>query len=233
MQLFYTTSIENNFVLFDEEETRHLVVLRKQIGDHIHVTDGKGNLFQCEIVELTKKKVTASVLSVVDTQPARNPIHIAIAPTKNMDRLEWFLEKATEIGLGAVTPMLCKRSERTKLRLDRLDAILLSAMKQSLQYQKPKLSEVVDFQSFIKNTPSDCIKLIAYCNDDSVQAISSVYEQNKPVLILVGPEGDFTPEEVKAAFAAGFIGVSLGPNRLRTETAGLMACMELNFLNRP
>jgi 16S rRNA (uracil1498-N3)-methyltransferase len=232
MQLFYTTSIENNFVLFDEEETRHLVVLRKQIGDNIHVTDGKGNLFQCEIVELTKKKVMASVLSILDTQPLRNPIHIAIAPTKNIDRLEWFLEKATEIGLGTITPVLCKRSERTKLRLDRLDAILLSAMKQSLQFQKPKLSEVTDFQTFIKNTPTDCLKFIAYCNDDSVRAISDVYTKNQPVLILIGPEGDFTPEEVKAAFAQGFIGVSLGPNRLRTETAGLMACMELNFLNR-
>ncbi len=232
MQLFYTTSIENNFVHFDEEETRHLVVLRKQIGDHIHVTDGKGNLFECEIVELTKKKVMASVLTLKDTQPLRNPIHIAIAPTKNMDRLEWFLEKATEIGLGAVTPIICKRSERTKLRLDRLDAILLSAMKQSLQYQKPILSKDIDFHAFMKNIPSETIKLIAYCNDDSVQNIKDVYQGGESVLILIGPEGDFTPEEVALAFANGFKGVSLGPNRLRTETAGLMACMELNYLGR-
>ena len=232
MQLFYFKSSENNFAFFDEEETRHILVLRKQIGDQINCTDGKGNLYKCELVEVSKKKVNATIIELVAVQQHKSVVHIAIAPTKNIDRIEWFLEKATEIGLAAVTPILCKRSERTKIRLDRLDNILLSAMKQSLQYLKPKLSDLTDFQHFIKNISSETIKLIAYCNDDNVAAIKDVYTIGKPVVILIGPEGDFTPEEVKAAFAAGFVGVTLGPTRLRTETAGLMACMELAYLNR-
>ena len=241
MQLFYTKNIENNLAIFDEEEARHATqVLRKRVGDALHLTDGLGNLFEGEVLEIGKKTF---VVGIKKTIAAYNKsdfhLHIAIAPTKNIDRFEWFLEKATEIGIDEITPLICKRSERTVIKPERLRGVLLSAMKQSLKTYLPKMNEAVDFQRFMKQDFSLYEnKFIAYCNDDSIKTLAQIYSESKAkyekptnCVILTGPEGDFTEGEVSAAFAANFKGVSLGKSRLRTETAGVVACHTINLLN--
>ena len=234
MQLFYTTNIQNGLAILDEDEVRHTVqVLRRKVGDAMQLTDGKGNLYEGEIVELGKKIGVVSIKKTIEAYNKRPfHLHIAIAPTKNIDRFEWFLEKATEIGIDEITPLICKRSERTVVKQERLNGILISAMKQSLKTYLPKLNEAIDFQQFMKNNFSQVKnKLIAYCNDDSIRPLSIAYQKQQNSVILIGPEGDFTEGEVGMAFEHHFIGVSLGKSRLRTETAGLVACHTVNLLN--
>ena len=260
MILFYTKNIQGNTAVLEDEEARHATqVLRRKIGDAMQLTDGLGNLYSGEIVDITKK---SCIIGIKETQAAYNKrpvhLHIAIAPTKNIDRFEWFLEKATEIGIDEITPLLCKRSERTIIKPDRLNGILISAMKQSFQTYLPKLNEVLDFQKFMKQDFSQYNqKLIAHClsisdfgfqisdlNSQSEQSeirnpkseiekppLSKTYQKGKNVVILIGPEGDFTEHEVGLAFERSFKGISLGHNRLRTETAGLVACHTVNVLN--
>ena len=235
MQLFHTTNLASNLAYFDEEETRHLQVLRKRIGDALHFTDGLGNLYESEIIEIGKRQVITSITKTTTEYKKRSySLHIAIAPPKNIDRLEWFLEKATEIGIDEITPLLCHRSERARLRLDRLNGILTSAMKQSLQAKLPKLNDLTDFSTFLKNTNvADCAaqKYIAHCDYDNPKTIRDTYIKGAASCILIGPEGDFTDEEVKKALTIGFEGVSLGANRLRTETAALVSVNQMAFLN--
>ena len=234
MQLFYTTNIQNGLAILDEDEARHTVqVLRRKVGDAMQLTDGKGNLYEGEIVELGKKTGVVGIKKTIEAYNKRPfYLHIAIAPTKNIDRFEWFLEKATEIGIDEITPLICKRSERTVVKHERLNGILISAMKQSLKTYLPKLNEAIDFQRFMKNDFSQMKnKLIAYCNDDSIRPLSIAYQKQQNGVILIGPEGDFTEGEVGMAFEHHFIGVSLGKSRLRTETAGLVACHTVNLLN--
>lgn len=234
MQLFYTTHIHNDLAFLGEDEARHATqVLRKKAGDPMTFTDGNGNLYEGEIIDIGKKTCTISIQKKIEAYKKRSfNLHIAIAPTKNIDRFEWFLEKATEIGIDTITPLICKRSERTVIKHERLVGVMVSAMKQSLTVHLPQLNDSIDFQTFIRTAfPEKTQKLIAYCNDDSISLLSNEYEKGSDCVILIGPEGDFTEIEVGTAFAQGYKGVSLGDNRLRTETAGLVACHTVNLLN--
>jgi 16S rRNA (uracil1498-N3)-methyltransferase len=234
MQLFYTTDIRGNLAYFDETESRHLTqVLRRKVGDTVQFTDGHGQLFSGEIIEVGKRNcgvVIQETTTNFEARPFR--LHIAIAPTKNMDRLEWFLEKATEIGIDEITPLICKRSERTVVKTERLKGVLASAMKQSLKAYLPIINEATDFSQFMKQSFAENEqKFIAYCNDAERHPLSTQYEKSKNCVILIGPEGDFTEAEVAMAFKQKFVGVSMGNSRLRTETAGVVACHTVNLIN--
>ncbi len=232
MILFYTTSIQGNHVLLEAEEARHCTqVLRKSVGDIIHVVDGKGVLYESKIIEIKKKACLAEILSTTPNFNTRTfHLHLAIAPTKNMDRLEWLVEKATEIGISEITPIVCHHSERRKLRIDRLEKKALSAMKQSLKAELPIIHELTSFKDAIASSKENTIRLIAQGNQN--KRIQNNYIAGQPVYILIGPEGDFSEKELQLAAAAGFQGVHLGKSRLRTETAGLVACHTLNLLNQ-
>ncbi len=223
-QLFYTQKIENGFAYFDEEESRHLVaVLRRKVGDRLQLTDGRGFFYEAAITETGKKHVLASILSTTEVNPATLPaLHLAIAPTKQIERIEWLLEKATEIGIAEITLLHCQRSERDTVRLDRLEKVLVSAMKQSLRANLPKLHPLIRFQQFIGKVQADQ-KCIAWCADTPLPHLKTILLPVKSTLVLIGPEGDFSPEEVRLAKENGFTEVSLGAARLRTETAGLLA----------
>jgi 16S rRNA (uracil1498-N3)-methyltransferase len=231
-QLFFTQKIENGFAVFEEEEGRHLVsVLRKKVGDLLQFTDGQGFFYEAELSDAGKRQVLARILSKTAAAPlCAGKLHLAIAPTKQMERLEWFLEKATEIGVDEITPLLCKRSERDTIRLDRLEKILASAMKQSLRAWLPKLNQPTRFQDFIKKT-GEAQKRLAWCSEEPLPHLKNTIAPDKTTVIAIGPEGDFTPEEVELALANGFQGVSLGTARLRTETAGLLAVTLFNVVN--
>lgn len=232
-QLFFAPIIENGFARLDEEESRHLLtVLRRKTGDHLQLTDGKGFLYEAELVEVGKKHATARVLSRVADPHARPlRLHIALAPTKQIERFEWFLEKATEMGIETITPLLCKRSERETVRIDRLEKVLHSAMKQSLRGFLPQLNDLTPFAKLVKSA-GETQKHIAWCAETPLPHLQSVLSTGGgDALILIGPEGDFTPQEVRLALDHGFTGVNLGSARLRTETAGLMAVAVANLLS--
>lgn len=231
MQLFFTENIIDNLATFDKEEARHVQVLRKKIGDVLHFVDGVGGKYEGEIIEIHKKQVVLSILQHTKAYNRRDfRLHIAIAPTKNINRLEWFLEKATEIGIEEITPILCEHSERKKIRTDRLNKILMSAMKQSLKAELPKLNELTNYEDFIKQKKDDA-KFIAYCNDDALSHLKKEYSPSENVTILIGPEGDFSPKEIKLALENEYRGVSLGKSRLRTETAGVVASHVIGMMN--
>lgn len=223
-QLFFTQKIENGFAHFDEEESRHLTtVLRRKVGDALQLTDGRGFFYDAEISETGKRHVLARITATISAEATHaTPLHLAIAPTKNIERIEWLLEKATEIGIDEITLLQCQRSERDTVRLDRLEKVLVSAMKQSLRAHLPKLNPMTRFQQFVKTTPAD-LKYIAWCADTPLPHLKTQLQPGKNTLVLIGPEGDFSPEEVQLAAENGFTGVSLGAARLRTETAGLLA----------
>lgn len=229
-QIFYTPRVENGFVYIDEEESRHLTtVLRRKIGDRLQSTDGNGNFYETELSEISKRHALARIIACTPAPPDRPfKLHLAIAPTKQMERLEWFLEKATEIGVDEITPLLCQRSERDTVRLDRLEKILVSAMKQSLHARLPKLHELTRFQAFVKKC-TEPGKYIAWCADSPLPHLKNIIQPNGDMVIAIGPEGDFSPEEVKIALENGFLGVGLGDARLRTETAGILAVTTANL----
>ena len=246
MQLFFTTDIRGNLAYFDDTESRHLTqVLRRKEGDKVQFTDGQGQLFLGEIIEVGKRNCVVAIKETTTNFEARPfRLHIAIAPTKNMDRFEWFLEKATEIGIDTVTPITCFNSERRQLRNDRLEKIILAAAKQSLKFWLPVLKELTPFQTFIE-TQKNYIghKFIAHCHPEtgehktktnglaSKKTVRQRYKTGENALILIGPEGDFSKEEVLIAQRAGFEPISLGQSRLRTETAALVAVSLITFLN--
>ncbi|MCP4437773.1 MAG: 16S rRNA (uracil(1498)-N(3))-methyltransferase [Aureispira sp.] len=230
MQLFYA-SINQGYAILTEDEMRHCTkTLRKKVGDTIVVMDGKGAWFEVVLDQISKRQVLCKIVKEVPLAPSPNyTIHIAIAPTKNIDRLEFFLEKATEMGIGKVSLLLCQRSERRKVRVDRLQRILLSAAKQSLKAHLPIVTELISFRKFISNC-GDQQKLIAHCLEGT-QSLSKTYQKEQDVCILIGPEGDFSPEEIDWALEHGFKPISLGKSRLRTETAGIVACHSIHLLN--
>lgn len=234
MQLFYTTTIQDGAIVLTEEEARHCSqVLRKQAGDVITVVDGSGTFYTGELLEIRKKQVLAKIIkSWPDPNILPYHLHIAIAPTKNISRLEWFLEKATEIGIHTITPILCAHSERKVVRLDRLEKILVAAMKQSLKAQLPQLKPLIKLKDFLtQDWSDDQQKYIAYCGAGDKVLLKHNYQPRQNVCILIGPEGDFSPEEFTLAQENGFSGLSLGQQRLRTETAGIVACHSIYFLN--
>ncbi|MFA5419112.1 MAG: 16S rRNA (uracil(1498)-N(3))-methyltransferase [Bacteroidales bacterium] len=232
MNLFYTPQLQKPQFKLDEEESKHLIrVLRKQIGDVITTTDGKGMFYECEIVDGNAKGCMVEVKSERNGDDTRNfYIHMAVAPTKNINRFEWFLEKATEIGVDSLTPIITFHSERRDVKPDRLEKVLVAAMKQSLKSRLPELHDAVKFNQFIQK-PFDGDKFIAFIDREVTRELASLCKPNKNMLVLIGPEGDFSHEEVEAAKQQGFIPVKLGPARLRTETAGVAACHTIHVIN--
>lgn len=234
MHIFYTPDIYQNTYTLNEEESKHCVrVLRLSKGTIVNLVDGVGGFYTAEITDDHPKKVSLFILSVETEFHKRNHyLHIAVAPTKNIDRMEWFLEKATELGIDEVTPIITDRSERRVVKDDRLNKVITSAVKQSIKAYHPKLNEAISFDDFLKQ-PFDGQQLIAHCIDDQKKEyISALVQPQEKYLILIGPEGDFTAEEVDLALNKGFKPLTLGENRLRTETAALAVCFEINYLNR-
>jgi 16S rRNA (uracil1498-N3)-methyltransferase len=233
MQLFYNATVEGESCFLNEEESKHSFrVLRLRAGDHVSLTDGIGNLFDA-VIEISDYKRTK--LRIVDVQRdygKRNyRIHLGIAPTKNMDRFEWFLEKSTEIGIDEITPLITEHSERTVLKPDRLERVIVSAMKQSLKAYKPRINPLLSIDKFLAlNFPNE-LKFIAHCSDEIRPLLKDVYMPGKDAVILIGPEGDFSEHEISAALKIGFQAVSLGQSRLRTETAGIVSCHTICLLN--
>jgi 16S rRNA (uracil1498-N3)-methyltransferase len=223
-QLFFSTRVEGNLIFLEEEESRHLLtVLRRKVGDPLSVTDGRGHFFETNLIEIGKKNAVASIVSQA-MQPARpRRLHLAVAPTKQMDRFEWMLEKCVEIGVETVTPIRCQRSERDTLRLDRLEKIAVSAMKQSLRAHLPTIEPLTPLRQLLAAKPTITQGLVAWCADEPPPHLGAVLDSERDALILIGPEGDFTLDEVQLARQAGFVEVGLGAARLRTETAGLLA----------
>lgn len=232
MQLFYVPDISGAEVILDETESKHAVkVLRLLVGDEVQLIDGKGNFYEAEISEANPKKCRLSVLKTKREFGKRNfRVHIAIAPTKNIDRFEWFLEKCTEIGIDEITPLLCEHSERKNIKPDRLEKILVSAIKQSLKAYLPKLNDLTPFKELVLNSIAKN-KYIAHCYDGEKIHLKNESLQNKEVLVLIGPEGDFSHDEIEFALNKGFKEITLGESRLRTETAGIVACHIVNLTN--
>lgn len=234
MQLFYNPDISSSeeFISFSKDESRHIVrVLRKKAGELLQITNGKGFLFSVEIEQAHDKKCTGRILNFEEKQKEwPYYLHIAIAPTKLNDRMEWFLEKATEIGIDEITPIICDRSERKQIKPERMEKVIVSAMKQSLKFRLPRLNASMGFREFIKKADWD-LGLIAHCEDGDKTNLRNFLPFNKRILILIGPEGDFSPREIEDALRLNIKPVSLGESRLRTETAGVVACSTISVLH--
>tara|TARA_B110001450_G_scaffold216862_1_gene210600 strand:+ start:1123 stop:1830 length:708 start_codon:yes stop_codon:yes gene_type:complete len=234
MQLFYNSeiSIETKQITFDKIESKHIVrVLRKKENDILKITNGKGYLFDVKISFANDKKCRADIIAVTEKKnPWNYYLHIAIAPTKNNDKIEWFLEKATEIGIDEITPIICANSERRIVKLERFEKIIQSAMKQSLKFTLPKLNGPKKFSDFI-NQNLDGKICIAHCEKQEKNLLKSVIDASEKVTILIGPEGDFSSDEIKKALMKKFIPITLGESRLRTETAALVAVNSVSFIN--
>lgn len=233
MQLFYNPNIDETTETFsfDKEESKHIIkVLRKKDTDILFVTNGEGYLFETEITLASDSKCTVKVLSFEKKPAPKFHLHLAVAPTKMNDRYEWFLEKATEIGISEITPIICDRSERKVINNERFDKIILTAMKQSNELYLPKLNEAITFKEFLKRE-NEGLLLIAHCEETDKKTLKSVLEPNESVTLLIGPEGDFSEKEIDLAIEKQFIPVSLGNTRLRTETAAIVACHSVVFFN--
>ena len=234
MQLFFQENISEPITHLSEEESKHLVrVLRKKQGDTITLTDGKGMVYQSVILDANPKKASLKILSKTEAEVDSFFIHLAIAPTKNPDRMEWMVEKITEIGFHELTLIETMNSERSFLKTDRLQKKIISACKQSIKFRTPKLNPNIKFNDLIKsNEFNDFQKFIAYVDEDQKHHLMDLADPGKKYLILIGPEGDFDPKEIQLAFQSGFQAVSLGKSRLRTETAGLSAVQMFQVVNR-
>jgi 16S rRNA (uracil1498-N3)-methyltransferase len=233
MHLFYTPDIEGNSYILSEEESKHATkVLRLGKGAEVYLTDGKGRLMKSEITQAHTKKCMIDVKSTIDGYNTRSyELEIAVAPTKNNSRLEWFLEKATEIGIDTICPILCKYSERKVIKTNRLEKVITSAMKQSLKAWHPKLNDIVDFDDYISKD-FDGLKFIAYCEADKENRIETHLGKGEKSSICIGPEGGFSLYEIEMAKERGFIPISLSLSRLRTETAAVVACHSVAFINK-
>ena len=228
MQLFYLEHPKDEIILSAEESKHAIKVLRKKEEDILGFTDGRGNFYKAEIRVADSRRCRLQIVSSEQKPKQHNyHLHIAIAPTKNMDRFEWFLEKATEIGINEITPIICSRSERKVIKTERCTRILLSAMKQSLKFHLPKLNEAISLSDFIKQD-FEGAKYIAHCKDGKKNELKTE-DKTEKVLILIGPEGDFSPKEIELALQNQFKEVSLGTSRLRTETAGIIAVHTINI----
>jgi RNA methyltransferase, rsmE family len=228
MQLFYNGLLNENSteIFFDKEESNHIIKsLRKKIGDTLYITNGKGSLFEATIFSDNVKNCIAQIISCKNYPLQPYYLHIAIAPTKMNDRFEWFLEKATEIGISEITPLITEHSERKTINKERFERIILSAMKQSLQVYKPILNDAISFVNFVKKDIKG-IKFIAHCQKEDKRILQKeLYKNNvNEILMLIGPEGDFSEKEIQKTLEMGFVPVSFGEHRLRTETAGIVAC---------
>jgi 16S rRNA (uracil1498-N3)-methyltransferase len=233
MQLFYNPRLDNSAsqFTFSEEESKHIVkVLRKKEDDILHITNGKGYLFEAKIIDVSPKKCKAEIIDTDKKHQKMYWLHLVVAPTKMNDRFEWFLEKATEIGVNEITPIICENSERKVIKLERMQKVVQSAMKQSLQTFLPKLNEPISYKKFITQEHKGLL-FVAHCEDEEKLDLKRRVAADKDVTVLIGPEGDFSKSEIKQAYESGFLPVSLGENRLRTETAAIVACTTVNMIN--
>ena len=236
MNLFYDPDLPGapplpcNFTLKPEESWHAAKVLRLRPGDGLKITNGKGLLHLARLIKLDTKACQIEIYNVIKHEAPAYSIHLAVAPVKNMARFEWFLEKATEVGITEITPLICSRSEKISVRTERLNKIITSAMKQSLGTFHPKLNEPAGFKDVIEQNNASA-NFIGWCETRKEPLLREVCPPGQNVLVLIGPEGDFTADEVQAAKNAGFVPISLGKNRLRTETAALAACFIVHFVN--
>jgi len=234
MQLFYNKKLNNHSkkITFDKIESRHIVrVLRKKEGDILYITNGKGLLFYGKIIDSTGKLCSAVIIKTEEKYKQHSyNLHIGIAPTKNIDRFEWFLEKATEIGVDKITPLLCKHSERKLIKNERLEKIIVAAAKQSLHFNFPILDKLTSFSDFISQK-NHAKSFIAHCKNQEKNTLKKLVYPKENITILIGPEGDFSIQEIKLALQNDFKPISLGNTRLRTETAGIVACQSIAFIN--
>jgi 16S rRNA (uracil1498-N3)-methyltransferase len=233
MQLFYnpTISEKDTSFVFDKEESKHIIkVLRKKESDILFITNGLGFVFKTQIALASDSKCTVTILSFEKEEPSKVQLHLAVAPTKMNERFEWFLEKATEIGIQEITPIICEHSERKVVKNDRFQKIIESAMKQSLHYYIPKLNEPITYKEFIKKDFKGQ-KFIAHCEETYKKSLKDALILNKNITLLIGPEGDFSTKEIQLALENNYIPVSLGKTRLRTETAAVVACHSVALLN--
>jgi len=235
MHLFYTPDIDptHQQYFLNEEESKHAIrVMRLEKGDEVQLIDGRGGLYTASILDPHPKRTILQINSAVQAFNKRSHyLHIAIAPTKNIERTEWFLEKATEIGIDEISLIICQRSERKEAKTERLNKIITSAIKQSLKAYHPVLNEPVALNKLLSQ-PFDGQKYIAHCEPGKKLGLRNDLQSNGKYLILIGPEGDFAPAEIEEALKNNFKPITLGESRLRTETAALEACFEVNFLNR-
>ena len=233
MQLFYNptlTEATTDFS-FDKEESKHIIkVLRKKDADILYVTNGDGLLFTAQITLASDSKCTVEILSFKKIAPSTHKLHLAVAPTKMNDRYEWFLEKATEIGVHEITPIFCDRSERKNCNRERFEKIVLTAMKQSNAVFLPKINDAISFKDFMKLHLLG-VKILAHCEETEKKSLKSILQKNQEYTILIGPEGDFSSKEIQLAQENNFIPVMLGNTRLRTETAAIVACHSVAFIN--
>ena len=245
MNLFYAPDIQQSLSLPEEESQHCIKVLRMKSGDHIHIIDGVGGLYEAQIIEAHPKRTQVEILSY-QTEYGRRPfrLHLAVAPTKNIDRFEWFVEKATEIGFDELTPLCCRYSERKIIKPERIEKILVSAAKQSLKAYVPILNPMITFKEFISQYSPTVLGgggsqlstlnsqlFIAHCHNQPKQHLFKACQPGGNVVVMVGPEGDFSEEEVELALRNSFQAISLGESRLRTETAGVVACHLVTIAN--
>lgn len=234
MQIFYAPDIDGDNYILDENESKHCVkVLRMKRGTQVRLIDGRGNLFEAVISEPDYKKCKITVLEKKSDFEKRNyRLHIAISPLKNPERFEWFVEKSVEIGVDEITPLICKNTEKQSIKQERVNSIIISAMKQSIKAVRPVLNFPSTFDSFIRNRHDNKL-MIAHCKEyPSRISISDACGKNENALIMIGPEGDFSEGEIETAVKGNFVPVHLGSSRLRTETAGVAACHSIYFLNQ-
>jgi len=233
MQLFFDPDFSSSNTILNSEESKHCVrVLRHNNGDIISIQNGKGSLFKAEIIDNNPKSCAVNIIEETKFEQKNYLLTMAVSPTKNIDRYEWFLEKATEIGIDRIIPLICSHSERKVIKPERLEKILISASKQSLKAFKPELQVISSFKDLIKHSNIYSNKYIAHCYDGEKTLLKNLYTPLSDALILIGPEGDFSEEEVKTAKENGFKEISLGKERLRTETAALFACATINLINQ-
>jgi len=234
MHIFYAPDISGNTYILDEKESKHSIrVLRMTRGTAVRLIDGRGNLYEGYISDADSRRCMISISEVKTDYEKRNyRLHIAISPLKNPDRFEWFVEKSVEIGVDEITPLICKNTEKQSVKQDRINNIIVSAMKQSIKATTTVLNEPCSFKDIIASS-GEGIKMIAHCSNSTKRLkISDVYRKNENALILIGPEGDFNDDEISAALSNSYIPVHLGSSRLRTETAGVAACHSIYFINQ-
>lgn len=230
MELFFHPELINGICELGENEARHLRVLRKKPGDIIIVTDGLGHRAECEIAESGPKKYLVYVKEIQTMTRSEPQLILGVSPLKNPDRFEWLVEKCTESGVGTIVPIVCERTESTLKKTDRLQRIIQAATIQSIQYYMPELSHPMSFAEFFKTYDAKT-KLIAWCDDVPKKPILTSLHESENTIILIGPEGDFTKDEFDAALQCGYQAISLGQNRLRTETAAVMAAHAFYLIN--
>ena len=234
MQLFYDATLTpvDTLFSFDKEESKHIIkVLRKKDGDILHVTNGLGYLFTTQITLASEKNCTVKITAIALQEPLGYQLHLAVAPTKMNDRFEWFLEKATEIGIAEITPVLCDHAERKHINLERLEKVIVSAMKQSNQCYLPKIHPFTPFTAFVKAERTGQL-VVAHCEETERFSLKSKLSPTQQTTILIGPEGDFSSSEIQLALTQNFQPVTLGSTRLRTETAALAACHSVAFIHQ-